>query len=44
MILSMQIDIISVNVYPPLDIASTLLLPVFWGNQYVTICDYLFNT
>ena len=44
MILSMQIDIISVNVYLPSDKASTFLLPVFGGNQYITICDYLCNT
>ena len=44
MILSMQIDIISVYVYPPCDIASTLVLPVLGGNQYITICDYLCNT
>ena len=44
MILSMQIDIISLNVYRPSDIASTPVLPVFGGNQYITICNYLCNT
>ena len=44
MILSMQIDIISVNVYQPCNRAPTLALPVFGGNQYITICDYLCNT
>ena len=44
MILSMRIDSVSVNVYLPRDIASTLVLPVFGGNQYITICNYLCNT
>ena len=44
MILSMQIDIISVNVYLPRNIAPNLVLPVFGGNKYKTICDYLCNT
>ena len=40
MILNMQIDIPSGNVYAPRNISSPLALPIFRGYHNITMCNY----